>query len=203
MAPELLAPEKFGKKNCRPTQPADIYAFGTVIYEILTGRNPFYDQTYGQHQFTVSVLGGKRPTKPEDMKTIGFGSGTWELVEECWKEESTERPTTERVIAHLARVAESSTIVGPTPKMPYNSSDDSLKLDSSSTDLFTFSNHDEPSPRCERSTAAVPTHNGHGPAHTDHHPAHNRHHLTHNNHDSVFNGRHLGLLHLPQETVRC
>ena len=143
MAPELLAPEKFGKKKCRPTQPADIYAFGTVIYEILTGRNPFYDQTYGQHQFTVSVLGGKRPTKPEDMKTIGFGSGTWELVEECWKEESTERPTTERVIAHLARVAESSTTVGPTPRMTYDS-DDSLELSSSSMVLFIFSNHRKP-----------------------------------------------------------
>ena len=47
MAPELLAPEKFGKKNSRPTQPADMYAFGMVIYEVLTGRDPFYDQTYG------------------------------------------------------------------------------------------------------------------------------------------------------------
>ena len=149
MAPELLAPEKFGKKNCRPTQPADIYAFGMVIYEILTGRNPFYDQTYGQHQFTVSVLGGKRPTKPEDMKTIGFGSGTWELVEECWKEEPTERPTTEQVIAHLACVAESSTTVGPTPRMAYTprmtyDSDDSSELSSSSMVLFISSNHGKP-----------------------------------------------------------
>ena len=142
MAPELLAPEKFGKKNRRPTQPADVYAFGMVIYEVLTGRDPFYDQKCGQYQFMANVLDGKRPTKPADVKTIWFGSGTWELMEECWKE-STERPTTERVIAHLACVAESSTTVGPTPRMTYDS-DDSLELSSSSMVLFISSNHGKP-----------------------------------------------------------
>ena len=149
MAPELLDPEHFGKENSRPTQPGDIYAFGMVIYEVLTGFDHFdvrkfrqYAQ-YWRYQFALRVVDGVRPTKPDNMETIGFGSGTWELVEECWTKESTGRPTTERTHAHLACVAASSTIVGPTPRMSCDS-DGSLGFNSSSTALFTFPNHDEP-----------------------------------------------------------
>ena len=34
MAPELLAPSKFGLKNAVPTQEGDIYAFGLVILQV-------------------------------------------------------------------------------------------------------------------------------------------------------------------------
>ena len=64
------------------------------------------------------VLDGLRPTKPSNAKVIGFGSGTWELVKECWKEKSKKRPTIERVLAHLAGVTTSSTAVGPILKDP-------------------------------------------------------------------------------------
>ena len=110
MAPELLNPGKFGKTSSRPTQPADIYAFGMVIYEVLTGFDPFYDQRFGTFQLLCCAVGGARPTKPENAEEIGFGSGTWELVKECWREKSAKRPTVERVLAHLAHVSVSSEV---------------------------------------------------------------------------------------------
>ena len=163
MAPELLDPEQFGKENSRPTQPGDIYAFGMVIYEVLTGFDPFYDRKFRHHgqywryQFTLRVLDGLRPTKPDNVEAIGFGSGTWELVEECWAKESTRRPKIEQVFAHLARVAASSTIFSPTLGMSHDS-DDSSRFNSSSTIHFTFPKHDK-SHLCERSTAIVPVRN--------------------------------------------
>jgi serine/threonine protein kinase len=118
MAPELLSPKKFGNKSAQPTKPADVYAFGMVIYEVLTGFRPFYDKEWQMYEIMYHVLSGGRPTKPDDLEQVGLGDGTWKLVEECWIEEPKGRPTVEKVFTHLTRVAASSTIVGPTPDVP-------------------------------------------------------------------------------------
>ena len=34
MSPELLVPSNFGMKDSNPTQEADIYAFGLVIFQV-------------------------------------------------------------------------------------------------------------------------------------------------------------------------
>lgn len=36
MAPELLAPSKYGLKNAVPTREGDVYAFGLVILQVAT-----------------------------------------------------------------------------------------------------------------------------------------------------------------------
>ena len=120
MAPELLLPKRFNRTSAQPTKPADIYAFGMVIFEVLTGFQPFCDRNLPGFEIVFHVADGGRPTKPENFEQIGFGDGTWELVKECWVEESESRPTIEQVLSHLTRVAASSTVVGPIPDIPYN-----------------------------------------------------------------------------------
>ena len=120
MAPELLLPRKFNKTSAHPTKPGDIYAFGMTMFEVLTGFQPFYDKDLNSFEIVLHVANGGRPTKPENFEQIGFGDGTWELVKECWVEESESRPTIEQVLSHLKRVAASSTVVGPIPKIPDN-----------------------------------------------------------------------------------
>jgi len=136
MAPELLNPEKYGEKYSRPTKPADIYAFGMVIYEVLTGFDPFYDQNLGTLQLVCHVVDGLRPTKPSNAKDIGFGNGAWELVKECWKEKSKKRPPIGQVLVYLAGVA---TTIDPTLTTPHNSVANSLKRDPSSMPPLGFS----------------------------------------------------------------
>ena len=97
-----MAPELLDSGGVRPTQPADIYAFGMVIYEVLTGCDPFHDYNLGVIQLLILISNGGLPKKPSNAKEIGFGSETWELVEECWRDKPTGRPTIERVLAHLA-----------------------------------------------------------------------------------------------------
>jgi len=37
MSPELLVPQRFGKKTAVPTPSADIYAFGLVTFQVCDG----------------------------------------------------------------------------------------------------------------------------------------------------------------------
>ena len=42
MAPELLYSAKFGLEKGLPSKEADIYALGMTVYQVLTGKWPFY-----------------------------------------------------------------------------------------------------------------------------------------------------------------
>ena len=114
MAPELLVPAKFGSASSRPTKPADIYALGMVIFEVLSGCQPFYERKWDIFEVIYHVVGGERPAKPDNAEQVGFGDGVWELVEACWVEELTTRPTIDRVLSHLTRVAAASMVLDPT-----------------------------------------------------------------------------------------
>ena len=116
MAPELLYPSKFGLSFCKVSKQADIYAFGIVVYEVLTGRPPF--QMRRQAEIVLLVVEGKRPTKPENAGDIGFGGGTWEFIQQCWDQDRGERPTVDQVSEHFKRVAANSSIVPPGPTTP-------------------------------------------------------------------------------------
>jgi serine/threonine protein kinase len=112
MAPELLLPEAFGLDG-RVSKQADIYAFGMVVYEVLTGRIPSAGIGHGFAEIVVQVMQGKRPGKPENAEDIGFGRGTWELVQRCWDENRDRRPTVEDIFKHFKRVARTSKDVPP------------------------------------------------------------------------------------------
>ena len=59
MSPELIAPQRFGFKNSRPTKPSDCYALGMVIYETISGNLPFHEHT--DLAVFAKVLEGERP----------------------------------------------------------------------------------------------------------------------------------------------
>ncbi|KAF9789248.1 kinase-like domain-containing protein, partial [Thelephora terrestris] len=62
MAPELLAPSNYGLTNSVPTREADVYAFGLVMFQVLTGENPF--RNYKPRELAYHVSLGSRPEKP-------------------------------------------------------------------------------------------------------------------------------------------
>ena len=117
-APELIYPEMFGLCTSRISKQADIYAFGMVIYEVLTRRCPFGAEGFSYLQIASHVLGGGRPRKPEKVGDIGFGGGTWELVQQCWHRDRGERPTVENVSEYFQRVAGTSSTVPPGSTIP-------------------------------------------------------------------------------------
>lgn len=78
-----IAPELCGKTD--RTKAGDVYAFGMLIYEIITNERPFKDSTF--LEILTKVSNGNRPEIPpmnEPYKN---------LIEFCWSQNSEDRPT--------------------------------------------------------------------------------------------------------------
>jgi len=105
-----MAPELYRGDN--PSKSTDIYAFGIVIYEVVTGARPFGQR--GFMELPLLTAEGWRPPRLEDTVAM-FGEGTWEFIEKCWDENSEQRPTAGEALEHFKRVAATSTDVNPGP----------------------------------------------------------------------------------------
>jgi len=64
MAPELLLPEKFGLDKGVPSNEGDFYVLGTTVYQVLTGKWPFYPTR--EAAVVLAVISGERPPKPDN-----------------------------------------------------------------------------------------------------------------------------------------
>ena len=98
MSPELIAPQRFGLKNSRPTKHSDCYALGMVIYETISGNLPFHEHT--DLTVFVKVLEGKRPPRGER-----FAESLWKMLERCWASQPNDRPNIEVVLQRLETVS--------------------------------------------------------------------------------------------------
>ncbi|KAJ3488650.1 hypothetical protein NLI96_g2678 [Meripilus lineatus] len=96
LAPEIIAPESFGLPELpRSTFMTDVFAYGSVCYEVLEGHPPFSGIFFAQ--VVWKVLQGRRCAKPPDVTPE-----LWDLVERCWAHSPKERPNALHVLS-LAR----------------------------------------------------------------------------------------------------
>ena len=103
MSPELFDPEEFGFKDSRPTKNSDRYAFGMVIYEVLSGRMPFSGST--DYVVVAKVLKGERPARPRGAEGTWFVDDIWNILESCWKPTPDNRPRIKDVLHRLEEVS--------------------------------------------------------------------------------------------------
>ena len=138
MSPELLHPDKFGLKNCRPTNKSDCYALGMVILEVLSGQDPFPRD----NGFVVmrKVIDGERPERPQGAEGAWFTDGLWEMLELCWSPQPEDRPIIEAVLEHLDRVSATWQPLPPgvDDDIETDSSDDSSSLTVSYHCMFPY-----------------------------------------------------------------
>lgn len=110
MSPELLDPDAFGLEGVHRTKPSDCYALGMVIYEVLSGQLPFYRST--KFAAASKVLRGERPERPQGVGW--FTDGIWEILENCWKHQPSDRPSVDNVLNPLEVASNSWTpLEGP------------------------------------------------------------------------------------------
>jgi len=89
MAPELLNPSGFGMKNSNPTKESDVYAFGVVTYQVITGQQPFPGAKDGV--IIYNVVTGERPGRPAGPNEW-ISDDVWNFVSRCWSPSWDGRP---------------------------------------------------------------------------------------------------------------
>ncbi|KAL0567397.1 hypothetical protein V5O48_014589, partial [Marasmius crinis-equi] len=85
MAPELLVPT-----GVKPDFPGDVYAYGCSVYEIISGKPPFWG--WNEAAVILKVAFGKnaRPSRPANVAWCP--DDIWALVERCWQKSAAARP---------------------------------------------------------------------------------------------------------------
>lgn len=73
---------------------SDIYSLGCVLYEVFSGRIPFYEIKI-EFKVMQAITKGKRPARPpQDIcRTRGLTDQMWDIVESCWTMLPSSRPT--------------------------------------------------------------------------------------------------------------
>ncbi|KDQ56518.1 hypothetical protein JAAARDRAFT_132211 [Jaapia argillacea MUCL 33604] len=96
MAPELFQSEQ-DRDSSRPSFKSDIYALGMVMYEIFTGKLPFFEL---HHDIAVmgEILHAARPTKPLQLE---FSETYWRIMNTCWDSDAVRRPTISNFLTYL------------------------------------------------------------------------------------------------------
>jgi len=92
MAPEVIEHKPYDHK-------ADVFSFGIVIWELLTGKIPYDYLTPLQAAIGV-VQKGIRPTIPKDTHPK-----LTELLQKCWHKDSAERPDFIQILEILERLS--------------------------------------------------------------------------------------------------
>jgi len=95
MAIELLAsPED---DLLQQTKMSDMWAFGMVIYELLSGQIPYFEKK-ADARVILAICSGEIPTRPiTDRRFASLSDVLWRICCYCWRRNPEKRPTADDI----------------------------------------------------------------------------------------------------------
>ncbi|CAI2183878.1 2300_t:CDS:2, partial [Funneliformis geosporum] len=81
LAPEILHGQHY-------TRDSDIYSLGMIMWEVMTGRRPFWDRVHDV-ELIIQICDGLRPP----IDNMNAPEGYVQLIKECWNPNPNKRPT--------------------------------------------------------------------------------------------------------------
>ncbi|KAG1885363.1 kinase-like domain-containing protein [Suillus fuscotomentosus] len=93
-----MAPELLRGTEVRPTKRSDIYSFGCVMLQVITGNVPFY--YLPEYPIILMKYNAEIPSRFQYPSCIDT---YWDFIQECWSMDPMMRPSVERIIAFLSR----------------------------------------------------------------------------------------------------
>jgi len=89
MAPEVLKRESYDVQ-------ADVFSFGIVVCEMVTGKYPYEDDRSSINTFEQAIIQGLRPQIPADCPECLRA-----LINECWADDPAARPSVDHIVEIL------------------------------------------------------------------------------------------------------
>ncbi|KAG9218542.1 hypothetical protein CCMSSC00406_0001344 [Pleurotus cornucopiae] len=93
-----------GKSRPSETFATDIYAFGRVVYQIMTNEAPFYDPCDDMKKFRSLLKNYTVATFRPPIPSNQLGD-IWKLAGDCWEVDHRKRPTMQMIISRLSTIA--------------------------------------------------------------------------------------------------
>ncbi|GBB99173.1 hypothetical protein RclHR1_03440006 [Rhizophagus clarus] len=84
VSPEVLQGQKY-------TKASDIYSFGMIMWELMTGRKPFWDRNHDT-DLIIEIFDGLRPPIVTNAP-----EGYIELMQKCWHSDPNKRPNASEI----------------------------------------------------------------------------------------------------------
>lgn len=97
-SPCWMAPELFQRNIEEYNEAVDVYAFGIVLWEIVTGECPEY-HFQDLKQLMRSVISGQRLSIPSDVP-----ASLSELIQQCWHQDPKLRPAFDEIVETLKNI---------------------------------------------------------------------------------------------------
>jgi len=92
MAPEVMNQKPFNEK-------ADVYSFGLILYEILTGEELFPEyEEWDEFEEAICIHNVRPVIPPETIPSLSY------LIQKCWHAKPEERPSFKEVVFRLDEI---------------------------------------------------------------------------------------------------